>query len=178
MAVDLSHVGNRTSLEAIEASYKPVAITHANPHTLAPHARNKPDEVLDALRDNGGVIGLTVYRNIVGDHTTAEKWSELVAWTVDRIGLEHVGIGTDFDQTGGMPYVEWMRQGRWTREAQYGAGSKDQAELQPHLDWFGNPSQFGNVEGALRHRGFDSSEVAAIMGGNWLRFYEQVFTDL
>jgi membrane dipeptidase len=178
MAIDLSHVGNRTSIDAIEASAMPVAITHANPYTLAPHARNKPDEVLDALRDNGGIIGLTVYRNIVGDHTTAEKWSDLVAWTVDRIGIEHVGIGTDFDQTGGQPYLTWMRQGRWTRERQYGAGSAASPGPQPHLDWFGTPAQFGNAETALRRRGFDDVEVAAIMGGNWMAFYHKVFTTL
>ncbi|GAB3063625.1 dipeptidase [Sediminivirga luteola] len=178
MVVDLSHVGNTTTLDAIRHSAEPVAITHSNPHSWAPHPRNKPDEVLDALKDNGGVIGLSVYRNIVGEHTTAEKWSEMVAWTVDRIGIEHVGIGTDFDQTGGMEYVSWMRQGRWARETQYGAGSKANPGKAPKLDWFASPADFPNAEQALRARGFDDREVALLMGENWLNFFDRTFKEL
>ncbi|MGH3653616.1 dipeptidase [Glutamicibacter sp.] len=178
MVIDLSHVGNQTTLDAIRHSADPVAITHSNPAALAPHPRNKPNSVLDALKDNDGVIGLSVYRNIAGEYTTAEKWSELVAWTVDRIGIEHVGIGTDFDQTGGMEYLEWMRQGRWAREIQYGAGSKTNSGPQPRLGWFDDPSQFPNAESCLRARGFDEVEVAKIMGENWLNFYRRTFKEL
>lgn len=178
MVIDLSHVGNTTTLDAIRHSQDPVAITHANPYTWAPHARNKPNEVLDALKDNGGVIGLSVYRNIVGENTTPEKWSEMVAWTVDRLGVEHVGIGTDFDQTGGEEYVSWMRQGRWAREQQYGAGSKDKPGKAPKLEWFDSPASFPNAEKCLRDRGFDDREVALIMGENWLNFFKRTFKEL
>lgn len=178
MVIDLSHVGNTTTLEAIEHSLDPVAVTHSNPSTLAAHPRNKPDQVLDALRDRGGMIGLSVYRNLVGEYTTAQKWSELVAWTVDRMGIEHVGIGTDFDQTGGMPYLEWMRQGRWARETQYGAGSKENSGPQSGAGWFDDPSQFPLAETCLRERGFDDREVALIMGENWLDFYRRTFKEL
>lgn len=178
MIIDLSHVGNTTTLDAIRHSLEPVAITHSNPAELAPHPRNKPTEVLDALKDNGGVIGLSVYRNIAGEYTTAEKWAELVAWTVDRIGIDHVGIGTDFDQTGGIAYLDWMRQGRWAREIQYGAGSKANPGPQPRLGWFDDPSQFSNAESTLRKRGFSDEEVEKIMGRNWLNFYHRTFKQL
>ena len=178
MVVDLSHVGNRTTLDAIAASDVPVAVTHANPYTLAPHPRNKPDNVLDALRDTGGMLGITVYRNLLGEYTTAQNWADMVAWTVDRMGIDNVGIGTDFDQTGGQDYLEWMRQGRWAREIQYGAGSKEHAGPTAKLDWIATPAQFGNIESALRERGFDDGEVAKIMGENWLRYYDSVFRDL
>ncbi len=80
MLVDLSHVGNRTTLDAIRFSKKPVAITHANPDSLFPHKRNKTDDVIAALRDNGGVIGCATYRNITGDEycATVENWCEMV----------------------------------------------------------------------------------------------------
>lgn len=178
MVVDLSHVGNTTTVDAIKHSQQPVAITHSNPYSWAPHARNKPDEVLDALKDNGGVIGLSVYRNIVGENTTPMKWSEMVAWTVDRIGIDHVGIGTDFDQTGGVDYISWMRQGRWAREKQYGAGSKSNPGQAPKLDWFKTPADFPNAEKCLRDRGFSDQEVELIMGENWLRFFERTFREL
>jgi len=175
VVVDLSHVGNRTSVEAIEHSETPVAITHANPYTLAPHARNKPDDVLDALKANEGMIGLTVYRNIVGEYTNPQKWSEMVAWTVDRLGIDKVGIGTDFDQTGGEAHLRWMRQGRWSREVNHGAGRPGGPIEAPPLDWIASPADFPNIEKALRDRGFHDDEVARIMGENWLDFFERTF---
>ncbi|KTR86714.1 dipeptidase [Leucobacter chromiiresistens] len=178
MVIDLSHVGEQTTLDAIEASGDPVAITHANPASLAPHPRNKSDRVLDALRDRDGMIGVSVYRNLVGEYTTPQRWSELVAWTVDRVGIERVGIGTDLDQNGGFAYVEWMRQGRWAREIQYGASGPSKPGPTPPLDWFSTPAQFPNAEECLRERGFAEAEVAAIMGENWLRFYDTVFRQL
>ncbi len=177
MVIDLSHVGERTSLDAIRMSEEPVAVTHANPSQLAPHPRNKSVQILDALRDTGGMIGLSVYENIVGDYTTPQKWSELVAWTVDRIGINHVGIGTDFDQTGGSAYLEWMRQGRWSREIQFGAGNGAH-QGSPLGGWFKTPADFPLAEKCLRDRGFTDGEVEGIMGANWLRYYDKVFRTL
>jgi microsomal dipeptidase-like Zn-dependent dipeptidase len=173
MVIDLSHVGNRTSLQAIEASQVPVAITHANPYSLAPHARNKPDEVLDALKANDGILGLATYRNIIGDHTTPGRWADMVAWTIDRIGIEHVAVGTDFDQTGGERNLTWMRQGRWAKERQFGAGSTTNSGPAEKLDWIAGPEDFPNIEKALRDHGFSEHEVAAVMGENWLRFFDR-----
>ena len=66
--VDLSHVGNRTTRDAILWSEKPVAVTHANPDSLFAHKRNKTDDVLKALAERGGVLGCATYRNITGEH--------------------------------------------------------------------------------------------------------------
>ena len=65
--VDCSHVGNQSTLDAIEASGKPIAVTHANADSLFAHKRNKTDDVLKALGQTGGVIGCATYRNITGD---------------------------------------------------------------------------------------------------------------
>lgn len=79
MVVDLSHVGERTGMEAIEVSQRPVAVTHANPRSLYEHARNKGDELLRALADNDGMLGLATYRNISGDWADSrERWCEMV----------------------------------------------------------------------------------------------------
>jgi membrane dipeptidase len=95
--VDLSHVGEKTTLDAIKWSEKPVAVTHANAASIFPHKRNKGDDVLRALRDSGGIIGCATYRNITPAAAcdSVEAWCEMVARTVDIAGIDHVGIGTD-----------------------------------------------------------------------------------
>jgi microsomal dipeptidase-like Zn-dependent dipeptidase len=175
--VDLSHVGERTSREAIEASEKPVAFTHANPSALAPHARNKSDELLRALAERGGMIGLAVYRNISGDYADSpDRWCEMVAHAVEVCGIDHVGIGTDLSEKGTAADIEWMRRGRWTRTAGYGANmSADQPLKAPPLEWFENNADFPLIAEALERKGFGTAEIEAIMGGNWVRLYGEVF---
>jgi microsomal dipeptidase-like Zn-dependent dipeptidase len=170
--VDLSHVGERTSREAIEAASSPVAFTHANPYSLAPHPRNKSDAALRAMAERGGVVGIALYRNILGDYAdSVERWAELVARTVDICGIDHVAIGSDLDEKGTADYIEWMRTGRWTRTAGYGAGKLGA----PPLGWFSSGADFGTLHDGLLTRGFTPDEVEAIMGGNWLRLYSEVF---
>ncbi|MFC4117679.1 dipeptidase [Nonomuraea zeae] len=175
MAVDLSHVGERTSLEAVEHSAVPVAVTHANPASLVPHARNKSDELLKALAARGGVLGVSGYRNISGEYAaTADTWAELVARTADLIGIDHVGVGSDLGRKVVADDLRWMRQGRWTRTPQYGAGSAANPGKQPPLPWFPDTRSFPGLAEALARHGFGEKEVAAVMGGNWLRFYHEV----
>ncbi|WP_220447925.1 dipeptidase [Nonomuraea diastatica] len=175
MAVDLSHVGERTSLEAIEHSAKPVAVTHANPASLVPHPRNKPDRLLRALAEKGGVLGVSGYRNISGEYAaSADTWAELVARTADLVGVGHVGVGSDLGRKVVYADLQWMRQGRWTRTAQYGAGSAANPGKQPPLPWFPDTRSFPALAEALARRGFGTADVAAVMGGNWMRFYHEV----
>jgi microsomal dipeptidase-like Zn-dependent dipeptidase len=175
--VDLSHVGNRTTLDAIRHSKKPVAITHANPDSVFPHKRNKTDEVIRALKDTGGVIGCACYRNITGDEYCAsvDKWCELVARTVEIAGIDHVGIGTDRSHHHGPADYDWMRKGRWTRGIDYGAGSAARPGKVPPADWLKDLSGLGTVTGGLARAGFSSAEVDKITHGNWLRVYAEVF---
>jgi microsomal dipeptidase-like Zn-dependent dipeptidase len=177
MLVDLSHVGNRTTLDAIRWSQKPVAITHANPDSLFPHKRNKTDDVIRALRDNDGVIGCATYRNITGDYYcgTVEAWCELVARTVEIAGIDHVGVGTDRSHNFEKPDYDWMRMGRWTRGVDYGAGSAAKPGKPTRPDWFPEARDIGRIEPALGKAGFSPDEVAKITHGNWLRVYETVF---
>jgi len=123
--VDLSHVGEKTTLDAIKWSKKPVAITHANAASLFPHKRNKGDDVLRALRDNGGIIGCATYRNITPSAAcdSVHAWCEMVARTVELAGIDHVGIGTDYSHKSSQEHLDWMRMGRWSRTVNYGAGS-------------------------------------------------------
>jgi membrane dipeptidase len=177
MLVDLSHVGEKTTLDTIEWSQKPVAVTHANAASLFPHRRNKSDAILKALREKGGIIGCVTYRNItpVAACDSLGSWCEMVARTVDIAGIDHVGIGTDLIHKGNRAYLDWMRMGRWSRSVNYGAGSA--ASSGPVADplWLTRPSDLGKVDAGLEKLGFSPDERHKITAGNWLRVYGEVF---
>ncbi|HMK81474.1 MAG TPA: membrane dipeptidase [Xanthobacteraceae bacterium] len=177
MLVDLSHVGERTTLDAIEHSEKPVAITHANPASVFPHKRNKSDAVIKALAAKGGVIGCAAYRNItpVAACDRVEAWAEMVARTVDIAGIDHVALGTDFSHHNNQKYLDWMRSGRWTRSVQYGAGSATNAAPSEKPAWLKRIAGLASVAPALAKIGFARQEVEKITSGNWLRLYGEVF---
>ena len=177
MVVDCSHVGDRTTLHAIEHSPKPIAVTHANPSSIFPHKRNRSDDVLRALAQTGGVIGCTSYRNIPPPEACASVrgFAELIARTVELAGIDHVAIGTDFSYKSDDAFRDWMRRGRWTRGVQYGAGSAAVPGGVAKPDWLRTSEHLGDVAGGLREVGFAPDEVEKIMGGNWLRLYGEVF---
>ncbi|MFV0474715.1 MAG: dipeptidase [Pikeienuella sp.] len=174
---DCSHTGDRTTLNAIEHSPKPIAVTHANAASIFPHKRNRSDEVLRALAETGGVIGCAAYRNITPDWACASVagFAEMVARTVEIAGVDHVGIGTDFTHHNDEQFRDWMRRGRWTRTVQYGAGSARDPGAVAEPEWLPGPERLGDLAGGLRGVGFSPEEVAKIMGGNWLRLYETTF---
>lgn len=179
--IDLSHCGERTTLDAIEMSEKPIAITHANPREYVGTpvyggGRLKTTEALRALGERGGVIGLTPNRNMTkrGADTTLDEFCDMVAWTSDLIGVESVGIGLDYCPGHSNSVRTWWRFARWSRET----APAEQMVLKPHegwSEWISSPADIGNIENGLVKRGFSSQEVAAIMGGNWMRLFETCF---
>ena len=177
MMVDCSHVGEKTTLDAIEASSKPIAVTHANAGSLMPHFRNKSDTVLKVLAESGGIMGLAIYPNITPKDAcdSIDGWAEMMARTVDIMGLEHVGVGTDVGHYVGTSELDWMRQGRWTRSEQYGAGTKDKALMPAPPKWLPDISKMGLLPAALERRGFSQEEIHLLTAGNWLRVYEANF---
>ena len=175
--VDCSHVGDRTTLDAIEVSEKPIAVTHANARSLFDHKRNKSDDVIKALGQSGGVIGCAAYRNITGDNycKSIEAWCTMVARTVDIGGIDTVAIGTDRSHNFTAPDYAWMRQGRWTRGVQYGASAAGKPLKAPPPDWFQTVEDINVIPGGLRTVGFNQEEIDKITHKNWLRLYEATF---
>ena len=102
MLVDVSHCGDRTTLDAIELSKKPIAITHSNCRALNNHPRLKTDEAITKLAAKGGVMGITGVRKFVRDRepTTIEHIVDHIDHVVKLVGIEHVGIGSDSDLNG------------------------------------------------------------------------------
>src|SRR5262249_2761599 len=101
--IDLSHCGERTTLDAIELSARPVSITHANPREYVGKptfgaGRLKPPDEIKALAGRGGVLGLSPNRNMIkrGADTSLDEFCDMVAWTIDQIGIDAIGLGTDY----------------------------------------------------------------------------------
>ena len=177
MVIDMSHSAERSTLQAIEYSSRPIAITHANPASWHPARRNKSDTVLRALARSGGMLGFSVYPHHLqcGSGCTLANFCEMVARTADLMGVERLGIGTDLCQDQPDSVVEWMRSGRWTKSVDYGEGSADAPGFPPMQPWFQDNRSFNQVAQGLSAVGMGQADVGAIMGGNWLRFYNDSF---
>ncbi len=177
MVVDMSHSGERSTLEAIEHSTRPIAITHANPASWHPARRNKSDTVLKALAESGGMLGLSLYPHHLrgGSQCSLQDFCDMAARAIDVMGPANVGIGSDLCQDQPDSIVEWMRVGRWTKAMDYGEGSADAPGFPPMPDWFEDNRDFGRIAEELRQRGLSEAEVTGIMGGNWMRFFTDSF---
>ena len=177
MVIDMSHSAEKSTLQAIEISTRPIAITHANPSSFHDALRNKSDTVLKALGETGGMLGCSLYpfhlKN--GSDCTLEDFCTMVAQATDLMGIDSVGIGSDLCQNWDYSVLEWMRSGRWAATADYGEGSSSNKDWPQQPDWFANSGHFGNVADGLSKFGMNGDEVAKIMGGNWLRFFADAF---
>ena len=179
--IDLSHCGERTTVEGIEQSSRPVSITHANPREYVGSptfgaGRLKTTEAIKLLGARKGVIGLSPNRHMTkrGLDTTLEEFCDMVAWVVDRIGVDHVGFGTDYCP-GHPPTIRtWWRYARWSRESAP-AAQMVRASHEGWQDWFRSPADFPNIREGLAKRGFSDAEAAKILGGNWLRLFSEAF---
>ena len=177
MVIDMSHSADRSTLEAIELSSRPIAITHANPAWWHPALRNKSDTVLRALTEAGGMLGFSLYPHHLkgASECTLQDFCSMIAEAAERYGVEHLGIGSDLCQDQPDSIVEWMRVGRWSKEIDYGEGSASNAGFPSQPEWFEGNLHFGNIAAGLAEVGFKAHEVSLIMGGNWLRFYDESF---
>jgi microsomal dipeptidase-like Zn-dependent dipeptidase len=180
LVVDMSHSAEKSTLEAIEISERPIAITHANPTFWHPALRNKSNKVLEALGESGSMLGFSVYAHHLKDGTNCslESFCNMVAETAEIMGVTNIGIGTDLCQNQPDNIVEWMRNGTWTNERDYGEGSASFAGFPDQPEWFRDNRDFINIANGLVSVGFNNSDVDLIMGKNWLNFFEASFKPL
>ncbi|MDT8895278.1 dipeptidase [Halomonas sp. I1] len=168
---DLSHVGEKTSTEVIEASEKPVCYSHCLPSGLKDHPRNKSDEELKFIADRGGFVGVTMFTPFLraGVDATIDDYVEAIEYVMNIVGEDAIGIGTDFTQGQDHDFFEWL-----THDKGYAR----------RLTRFGkiiNPEgirtigEFGNLPEALLRRGFSEPQVRKIMGENWMRVLKDVW---
>ena len=176
IVIDMSHSAEQSTLDAIDISEKPIAITHANPTFWHTAKRNKSNDLLKTLGDSGGMLGLSLYAHHLKDGTncTLESFCEMTAKTAEIIGTKNIGIGSDLCLNQPDSIVEWMRNGTWTRAKNYGEGSKDKPGFPKQPEWFIDARGFKKVELGLKKIGFSSEEANGILGNNWYNFYKGI----
>jgi len=174
--IDMSHSAEKSTLDAIKISSKPIAITHANPSFWFAAKRNKSNEVLKALADSGGMLGLSLYPHHLKNtsNCTLESFCEMAAKTADLMGVKHIGIGSDLCIRQPDSVVEWMRNGTWTKTKDYGEGSTKNPNFPKQPHWFEDARGFKNLEQGLKKVGFKDAEVNDILGNNWYNFYRGI----
>ena len=176
IVIDMSHSGEKSTLDAIEISDKPIAITHANPNFWYKALRNKSDQLLKTLSESGGMLGLSLYSHHLknGSDCTLDSFCEMAAKTCELMGVKNVGIGSDLCLNQPDSIVEWMRNGTWAKKKNYGEGSKKKPGFPKQPDWFIDARGFKNLENGLKKVGFNEVEVNNILGNNWYNFYKGI----
>ena len=174
MAVDVSHCGDRTTLDAFEISKKPVLITHSNCRALvANHPRLKTDDAIKMVGKTESVMGITGVRMFVkGDEpTTVEHVLDHFDHVRKLIGPEHLGVGSDIDLYGydAMP-PELNKQLR--------AGYKGSYAFREKIDIEGlnHPKRMFDLTEGLIRRQYTDSDIQGILGGNFVRVLTQIWT--
>ncbi len=176
IVIDMSHSAEKSTYDAIEISEKPIAITHANPFFWHQAKRNKSDQLLKTLSDNDGMLGLSLYPHHLKDNTncTLESFCEMTARTAELMGVEKIGIGSDLCLNQPDSVVEWMRNGTWAKNKNYGEGSKNKSGFPKQPKWFEDARGFKNLENGLKKAGFNDKEINGILGNNWFNFYKKI----
>ena len=172
--IDMSHSADKSTFDAINLSEKPIAITHANPLFWHKAKRNKPNDILKALGESGGMLGLSLYPHHLRDGTncTLDSFCQMVAKTAEIIGTKNLGIGSDLCLKQPDSIVEWMRNGTWTKTKDYGEGTASNAAFPNQPEWFQDARGFNNIEKGLKKVGFNNDELYGILGDNWFNFYK------
>ena len=176
IVVDMSHSAEKSTMDAIEISEKPIAITHANPSFWHAAKRNKSSDLLKMLSDSGGMLGLSLYPHHLRENTncTLDSFCEMVAKTAEIMGANKIGIGSDLCLDQPDSVVEWMRNGTWTKTKNYGEGSKNKPGFPKQPNWFEDTRGFANIEKGLKKIGFSDDETHGILGNNWYNFYKSI----
>lgn len=177
MVIDMSHSAEYSTLETIDISERPIAITHANPSRWHDALRNKSDDVLKALGQSGGMLGFSMYPFHLkdGPDCTLDDFCSMIIDTANLMGIDHIGIGSDLCQNWGYDTLEWMRSGTWTFKPDFGEGSATNADWPKQPDWFTSSRDFMNIAEGLKKRNVSDSEIEKIMGLNWLNFFRDAF---
>ena len=170
--IDLSHVGRKTSEDAILQSRKPVAYTHASPAALKVNWRNKTDAQIRFIADHGGIVGVSLFPPFLcrGNESTIDDYIDAIEHTINVAGEDHVALGTDFTQGQEPAFMEWaVRDKGYARQL-----------LKPDVDFIfpagiRTNGDFPNLTAALGRRDWPESRIRKVLGENLLRLLEEVW---
>jgi len=170
MLVDLSHVGSKTSSDAIAHSRRPCAYSHVAPAGAFAHPRNKSDAQLREIVDRGGFVGVAIYPPFMttGKDTSLEDCVDLFEYMIGVCGEGNVGIGTDFTQGHDEAFFDWLRHDKGhARRANPGRGTA------PFVNGLETLADYPRLTRAMEQRGWRESRIRAVLGENWLRFLDE-----
>lgn len=172
--IDLSHVGDQTTSEAISMSDSPVACTHANARSYVDHPRNKTAETLKRIADGGGVIGANAFPAFLPAKFDAPltAYVDAIDSLVNLVGIEHVGIGTDYTQDQPKAFFDWLHAQQGTKHREWSITYPDTVV---HPEGMETPDKLSNLAHALMARGYTEGDVKRILGENWLRLFREVW---
>jgi membrane dipeptidase len=169
--VDLSHVGAKTSEEAILASKKPVCYSHCLPSGLKAHPRNKSDEQLKFIADHNGFIGVTMFPPFLkrGIESTVDDYVEAIGYVINIVGEDCVGVGTDFTQGYDKAFFDWIThdKGRHRRLTDFGTIQNPEG--------IRTIGEMPNLTAAMEKAGWSAARIEKVIGGNWLRVFADVW---
>jgi membrane dipeptidase len=170
IVVDLSHCGEATSRDGITASKRPPAFTHTMCKAIYDHVRAKPDDLLKALADKGGVVGIATLGYFIGatPATSLDDYLRHVDHAVKVAGMEHVALASDYSIRG----IEKTH----TRESWYVPRLSSfkpvyRVRWPPWIKELDPPERFRNIAHGLAKRGYTSEHIEKILGGNWVRYF-------
>jgi membrane dipeptidase len=163
MIVDLSHVGLRSSLDALELTTRPPVFSHSTPKKFAPHDRNITDDQIRSCAAKDGVVGLTgvgLFMDSRAQKATVSRMVDTIEYVVQLVGPQHAGIGLDYIDA--EPMARYLR----ANSAHYGGGG--QYPTDGRID-FAQPSLLPEIADELARRGYSADNIRGILGQNYLR---------
>jgi membrane dipeptidase len=173
IAVDLSHCGEATSRDGIAISKRPPAFTHTMCKGVYDHVRAKSDDLLKALADKGGVVGIATLGYFIGPDadTSFADYLRHVDHAVKVAGIDHVGLASDYSMRG----IEATH----TRESWYVPRLSSfkpvyRVRWPPWIKELDPPERFRNIAHGLAKRGYTAPQIEKILGGNWTRYFTEV----
>ena len=173
IAVDLSHVGSKTTDDTIEFSKDPVVFSHVLPAELKAHPRNKETRQLKAVADSNGLVSVTMFPPFLpkGGESTVDDYAEIIEWMVNVCGEDQVGFGTDSIQgfESDPAWFQWAvrDKGLWRPLAQWGKIENPKG--------FERIEQTPNLTAALERRRWPAARIEKIMGLNWVSYLKRVW---
>lgn len=183
IAIDLSHVGERSCLDAIAASSKPVLVTHANAKAVSNAPRNKSDAVIKAAAASGGLMGTSVYGPMCwnGDPSRRPNLSDYVRHlehVVELVGIAHVSLGTDFPIVSDLSKVSHIIERTMARYPgavnKYAAAFGNDVRTR-YLSDCSSPAELPNLTRALLSRGWREADIRALLGENLIRVLGRIW---
>jgi membrane dipeptidase len=167
MIVDVTHVGLRSSLEAIELTNKPPVFSHSTPRKFSPHERNITDEQILACAGKGGVIclsGVGLFMDAEAQKATASKLADTIDYVAQLVGSQHVGLGLDY-----IIDTEYLARFIRANAGLYGGGN--QYPRDGRID-FAPPSMLPEISDQLARRGYSDTDIRGVLGENYLRILD------